>query len=55
MLNRCLSGSAKEKGDFTMYGDQLLALLRSVVAKKNLDLTDYLAKYQQVFNPEYKG
>lgn len=44
----------KEKGDFTHYGDQTLALLQSIAEKKTFDLEDFSAKWRDLFK-DYDG
>jgi ADP-ribosylglycohydrolase len=45
---------AKDKGEFTHYGDQQLVLLESVAAKKCFDLNDFSERWQQLFQ-DYNG
>jgi ADP-ribosylglycohydrolase len=45
---------AKEKGDFTHYGDQTLVLLECVAARKGFRLDDFAARWKSLFK-SYRG
>jgi len=45
----------KKAGDFDMYGDHMLATLRSLAEKKSFDAQDFGQKLQAVFNDNYVG
>jgi len=45
----------KKAGDFDMYGDHMLATLRSLGEKKTFDAQDFSQKLQIVFNDNYVG
>ncbi|MFH1091898.1 MAG: ADP-ribosylglycohydrolase family protein [Pseudomonadota bacterium] len=44
----------KDKGEFTHYGDQALALLESVAAVKGFDLNDFSTRWRGLFQ-DYRG
>jgi ADP-ribosylglycohydrolase len=45
---------AKEKGEFTHYGDQMFVLLESVAEKKNFHIRDFSDRWQRLFK-HYRG
>jgi ADP-ribosylglycohydrolase len=46
--------AAKEKGEFTHYGDQMFVLLQSVAEKKDFHLRDFSERWQRLFK-DYRG
>ena len=46
--------AGKDKGEFTHYGDQALALLESVSAKNGFDLKDFSSRWRGLFE-NYRG
>jgi ADP-ribosylglycohydrolase len=46
--------AAKDKGDFTHYGDQAFVLLESVASKRGFDPEDFSARWQHLFK-DYPG
>jgi ADP-ribosylglycohydrolase len=45
---------SKEKGEFTHYGDQTFVLLESLAAKRAFDLSDFSARWRNLFKT-YRG
>jgi len=57
VLRNPLPGSyhpSKEKGEFTHYGDQAFVLLESIAAKRTFDLSDFSARWRNLFKT-YRG
>jgi ADP-ribosylglycohydrolase len=46
--------AAKNKGEFTHYGDQMFVLLQSVAEKKHFHLRDFSERWQKLFK-DYRG
>ncbi len=44
----------KDKGEFTHYGDQMIVLLESLVARSNFDLADFADRWKMLFT-DYSG